>query len=119
MPLDFCTFLNQSSLISKTVPSINEIFTDIKNCAQNKSLKVMYGETYDRYGIPLGSIKYYFTVAAIGSSIRAEGIPISPVILVADVATCRNESEDHHDELMQLGKARAANIHAISSIYGL
>ncbi len=76
----------------------------------------MYGETYDRFGATFDSLKYYFTVALIG---RAAGPTAVPSILIADIASCRNEPEERHDELMAIGAAKVNFVRAVSNFYSL
>jgi hypothetical protein len=119
MKLEFPTFLEQTSLVYKTIPFANEIIDRIDQRSQNKIVKVMYGETYDRFGPTLGSLKYYFSVSFAGLLLRQSGINVSSTILLADVATCRNEPDDQHDELMEIGKKRAFFLRTLNDIYGL
>lgn len=119
MNLDFKNLLGQTSLISDTVPMADEIYNNTLLRKQSGPIKIMYGETYDRLGPTLDSLKYYFTVAALGWTLRREMIEAQPTILIADVATCRNESNDQHDLLMELGKDRAAFARSVSETYNL
>ena len=120
MPIDFQTLLNQQSLVRNTVPDAAEIVAAVDERVKNdKPLNVMYGETYDRFGPTLDSLKYYFTVAAIGKVLQQSDARVTPTILIADIATCRNESEDQHDELMSIGRERAAFLTSINEHYAL
>lgn len=113
--------LTQSSLVAETMPSVGDIVANIadRSSKSGESVRVMYGETYDRLGHTLDSIKYYFFVAAIGWTLRNEGVKAEPTILVADVATCRNEPENQHSGLMCLGAERADFVRTVSRTYGL
>ncbi len=120
MSLDFRTLLETSSLVTGTAPSSNEIVAEIsKRSASGKVIQAMYGETYDRFGHTLDSIKYYFYVAAINWTLRRRGNAVEPTILVADIATCRNEPDDQHTELMHLGQKRANFVRAVDKTYQL
>lgn len=119
MDLEFPVFLRQKSLIYKTIPTCEQLDNEIIQRASKKIIKVMYGETYDRFGVTLGSLKYYFSVALTGMLLRKKGIKATSSILIADVATCRNVSEDQHEDLMSLGKKRAAFLQTLNSVYGL
>src|SRR5205085_5226555 len=83
-------FLKQQSVVAETIPSPEKIVQTVKErIASGRSINIMYGETYDRYGCALESIKYYFVVSAIGKVICSEyGGVVKPTILVADIATC-------------------------------
>lgn len=120
MKLEFTTLLNQDSFVASTMPSLEEIVAKVHSRAEkDKMIKAMYGETYDRLGHTLDSIKYYFFVAAVGWTLRNMGINVEPTILVADVATCRNEPEKYHGELMSLGKKRVEFVGLVNQVYGL
>jgi len=120
MSFDLKALLNQSSLVVNSTPSPVDIDENIHARAKNKkTIRVMYGETYDRLGHTFDSLKYYFYVAAVGNLLRKEGVPVEPTILVADVATCRNEPESRHAELMELGKGRANFVREIDETYHL
>lgn len=118
--INLTTFLNQSSLVLNTTPSATDFYTNIQARSTRKdSVRVMYGETYDRLGPTLDSLKYYFSIAAIGHCLRMQGISTDATILVADVATCRNEPNNKHEELMLLGKERVDFIQSINQVYNL
>ena len=103
-----------------TDPALDQIESAIADrVGRGKPLKVMYGETYDSFGPTLDSLKYYFTVAAIGKALRAQSAEVSPAILVADVAVCRNEPEDRHAAIMHRGARRAELVRAVSEHYCL
>jgi len=112
--------LTQASLVLATVPSASESEQAIdERIAEGNRIEVMYGETYDVYGPVLDSLKYYFAVAAVGRALARSGAIAQPTILIADVASCRNEPEEKHDELMSLGANRARLVKSISETYSL
>ena len=119
MKFDFTAFLNQKSLIHQSVPGPGRIVNDVTSRAHKKTLNVMYGETYDRFGLALGSLKYYFTVAMAAKLLHEMGTNVSPTILIADVATCRNEPEEQHELLMEIGSQRASILRSLNAVYGL
>jgi hypothetical protein len=120
MIADLHKTLIEPNLVFDTAPPVADIERALEERIQSKgSISVMYGETYDRFGPTLDSLKYYFMVAAVARGLRALGARVTPTILVADVATCRNEPEERHDEIMTAGRARVAFVRAISDLYSL
>jgi hypothetical protein len=111
-------FLEQPSVILETAPSPPEI-EDAVAARAGKTLMVMYGETYDPLGPTLDSLKYYFSVATIAKLLQHSGKPASGTILIADVATCRNEPDHRHDEIMEIGKQRKDYLVALSDHFKL
>ncbi|MBI5066352.1 hypothetical protein HZA97_09030 [Candidatus Woesearchaeota archaeon] len=80
---------------------------------------VFYGETYDHTGNTIDSMKYYFFVADLADALRAEGVEVQPVILVADTAACRNVKPDLEYKYLALGEDRANFVRRVSETYGL
>ncbi len=120
MSTDLHSLLQDSSFVLDTSPAVEDIERAIGERARSgHSVSVMYGETYDRWGPTLDSLKYYFAVAAIGRAIGELGAPAVPTILIADIASCRNEPEEQHDELMALGRAKVQFVGEVSRIYSL
>jgi hypothetical protein len=117
---DLRSLLRYSALVLATTPGAEEIERAVADRARSgRGIKVMYGETYDRFGPTLDSLKYYFAVAAIGRAVGKSGLPVIPTVLIADIASCRNEPEDQYDELMALGEARVQFVRAVSDLYSL
>lgn len=96
-------------------PSVEDIRERTRNVDR---MRLFYGETYDDKGATLDSMKYYFFVSELSEALRAEGVNTDPVILVADVAACRNVSSDLGRDYMKLGEERAGFVEAVNDIYG-
>jgi hypothetical protein len=117
MNIDLRNWLQDLSLVLGTAPAVEQIDREIgERVRSGHSIRIMYGETYDRYGPTFDSLKYYFAVASIGRAVGQLGIP---TILIADIASCRNEPEERHEELVALGEARVQFVRAISDLYSL
>lgn len=120
MDLNFHSFLKQPDIVLTTTPDMDSLESSIlQRSRTGKTIQVMYGETYDRFGPTLDSLKYYFFVAGVGKLLRQRQIQVKPAILIADIAACRNEPEDQHELLMRIGQQRACFVSALSTIYGL
>lgn len=97
-------------------PPVDAIIERAEVLKPNK-LKILYGETYDEYGEPIDSMKHYFFVANLAYVLEKEGISAEPIILIGDIATCRNAPERLHRKLMDLGKKRVDFAKKVSQIY--
>ncbi len=84
-----------------------------------KHLNIFYGETYDEYGSTIDSMKYYFFVSALAKALQNKGHTITPTILIADSAACRNVSEKHIEKYQLLGEQRAEFVRKVNNIYDL
>lgn len=119
-PFGFFELLQQRDLILATTPPPPAIFDNLSHRAQEgKPIRIMYGETYDRFGPTVDSLKYYFVVAALGKILGQHGWDVEPAILIADIAACRNEPEEHASELLAIGQRRAALVRGLSQLYRL
>lgn len=98
-------------------PSADEI-RERARLVSPQSIKLFYGETYDEKGDTLDSMKYYFFVAELSDALREEGFAVDPMILVADVAACRNVKNELQNKYMLLGANRARFVEQINLTYG-
>jgi len=108
-------FLEQKGLVV-AVPTPEEIIERIEKIKPRK-LKILYGETYDKFGEPIDSLKHYFFVANLSKVLEDLGIPTEPTILIANTAVCRNEPVENHSNVMEYGNKRADLLKKINSIY--
>lgn len=114
--MDLKTTLSQKGLVLQS-PNATEIITRAKSV--NRPIKIFYGETYDEEGNPIDSMKYYFFVAELAESLEELGFKTEPMILVADVAACRNVSESLNNKYIELGEERARFVDKVNKTYGL
>lgn len=108
--------LHQKGLILSN-PKADNIISRCKSM-HPKEIKLFYGETYDSLGNTIDSMKYYFFTAELSDSLREMGFRINPIILIADVAACRNVLPRLERRYMQLGKLRASFVEQVNEIYG-
>lgn len=112
--------LAQPFLVQATDPALEDLVSEIeRRAAAGESLTAMYGETYDFHGPTLDSLKYYFVLASLARALRAAGAEIGTSVLIADVAVTRNEPAERHDEILALGRLRAAYVAALSDHFHL
>ncbi|MEK6890591.1 MAG: hypothetical protein AABX03_00470 [Nanoarchaeota archaeon] len=108
--------LSQEGLVTQT-PNVDEVVR--RASGVQRPLKVFYGETYDSHGNTIDSMKYYFVVANIGRALKDFGFEVDPVVLVADVAACRNVDRKLERHYLALGEERADFVQKTSDVYGL
>jgi len=113
------TLLSQKGLVLQS-PSVDDIRDRANSLnSSNEPIKLFYGETYDNYGHTIDSMKHYFFVSLLSKSIKKEGYKTNPIIVVADVAACRNVSKSLNDEYIKLGEERAGFVQKVNGIYNL
>ena len=115
------TLFSYKGLVNKS-PSTDEIrdrANSLTKSLPSEPIKLFYGETYDDYGNPIDSMKYYFFVSMLSKSLNEEGFKTNPVILIADVAACRNVSKSLNNKYIELGEGRASFVDNVKKIYNL
>lgn len=105
------------NLISKVYPSVKALNGFI-GCGKNP-IKILYGETYDQYGITIDSLKYYFFLAILAQKIKDLGINCEPLVLIADRASILNESIKDKTGLINEGAKRLEQCLKINEKYNL
>lgn len=86
---------------------------------KNKSVKLVYGETYDQYGLTLDSLKYYFFIALLANILKKEGINTSSTIIIGDLHSIKNKIVKNKEDLLLDAKTRINLINKIKSTYNL
>lgn len=107
--------LSQKGLVQAS-PGAEVVRTRAEN-NNPQPTELFYGETYDTYGHPIDSLKYYLFVSSLADSIIEEGFDSTPKILVADTAACRNVSEGLESKFMRLGEERRELVENVNDIY--
>jgi hypothetical protein len=104
--------LKNRLLVKETDPA----FSAVK---KRKSIRILYGETYDLLGMTIDSLKYYFFTSLIHKYFEISGIKVTSIILVGDRATLMNDSSAEKDKLIIEGQKRIKLIKKIIQIYKL
>ncbi len=100
------------NLISKIHPSTKALDGLISGA--KRPLKLLYGETYDLFGITVDSLKYYFFVAILAQKLKGEA-----TVLIADRASILNESAADKAGLVDEGERRLEQCKIINQKYNL
>ncbi|PIS22778.1 hypothetical protein COT50_00160 [candidate division WWE3 bacterium CG08_land_8_20_14_0_20_41_10] len=66
--------------------------------------KLVYGETYDTFGLTIDSLKYYFFLSVLNSLLAETGTKTAGTVIVGDVASVRNKSVDEEGVKKQISK---------------
>ncbi len=82
-------------------------------------VKILYGETYDSFGITVDSLKYYFSLAILVKGLKKQGIASKATVLIADRAATMNPSVKDRDSLMAEGQRRKEYFQRLTLIYHL
>jgi len=105
-------FIETGHLSIKTI--INKICQN-----KNKSIKLVYGETYDQYGLTIDSLKYYFFISLLAKLLEEKGFDVSSTIIVGDLHSIKNKMVENKKDLLLNAKDRINFINQIDSIYNL
>lgn len=101
-------------------PSKKEFLNFLQKAKEEKKpVRLMYGETYDRFGMTIDSLKYYFFLSLLHKVLEQEGITVSSTILIADAASVINSSVKDKDLLLQQAENRLDFMQKIIKMYHL
>jgi len=108
--------LSNKYLINGEVSPVAVTVDKIRRC---QSLRLVYGETYDHYGMTLDSLKYYFFTALLAKVLNQEGIHTTATVIIGDLHSVKNKIVENKDDLLQQANNRLSFINKINSIYSL
>ena len=108
--------LTNKYLIHSALPSAAEIIEKIK---KNKQIKLVYGETYDQFGLTIDSLKYYFFVSLLHQVLEANGVNVTSSVIIGDLHSIKNKLVENKEELLDKAQARLQLINKIKSVYNL
>ncbi|MFH1400412.1 MAG: hypothetical protein ABIH41_02740 [Nanoarchaeota archaeon] len=110
--MDLETLLHEKTLV-REAPTRSDILSGV---GKSGPLSVFYGETFDEFGHPIDSLKYYFGVAYITKALLAEGIDANGTILIADTAAQRNA--ENGSDMLRRGRERFGLVEEVNGVYG-
>lgn len=103
-------------LLKDAIPSVDKI---IANARKKKTIKLVYGETYDRFGITIDSLKYYLYLSILHRELEKIGLEVTSFVIVGDLHSVKNQIVENKDELLAQAKNRVLMINDIKSKYDL
>ena len=108
--------LTTKSLIHSSIPSVDEI---INKLGKSKSVKIIYGETYDIYGQTLDSLKYYFFVEFLHKQLENIGLEVVTNVIVGDAHSVKNKIVSNKSQLLSIATDRLELLNKIKKTYNL
>lgn len=72
----------------------------LRSKKQSSKISILYGETYDKYGLTIDSVKYYLVLEVFTRLLREAGFSVSSNLLVGDVASIRNQNIENEAEIL-------------------
>ncbi len=116
LPAQLETLLRSSSLVHST--PVDEISGLLQEKAKSgKPIRILYGETFDEFGEPLDSLKYYLTVAILSKMLKEHGHNVDATILVADAGVMRNYP-DKRDSILKMAERRRLFAEKVKEAFG-
>lgn len=82
-------------------------------------IKILYGETYDEYGLTVDSLKYYFLMHYLKLFLEKTGLKVETDILVGDVSSLRNKAVGSKDKVSAQIQRNLELIQKIIKTYNL
>lgn len=79
--------LNQKLLTQGVLPSVEIIVSKIET---TNNIRLVYGETYDAFGLTIDSLKYYFFLSYLHQLLEVMGIPVTSTVIVGDMHSINN-----------------------------
>jgi len=99
--------LSEKLIVQKTLGDVDKLLTKIR---------VLYGETYDKYGITIDSLKYYLFLEYLARIIDNN---IECIVAEGDLHSVINPSVTEKNYLLQVGKERVGQIGRIFERLGI
>jgi hypothetical protein len=91
----------------------------IKKLEERKTVKIVYGETYDIYGQTIDSLKYYFFVNILHKLLENIGCKVVSNVIVGDAHSVKNKIVTDKNRLLSVAKQRLSFLEKIKQIYNL
>lgn len=82
---------------------------------KSKLIRIVYGETYDQYGMTVDSLKYYLFLSLLHKALEEMGIKVESFVIIGDLHSVKNKIVDDKESLLLEGKIRLDQIYKIKS----
>lgn len=103
-------------LIKSVYPAESNFLDNLK---VNRPIKIVYGETYDQFGMTLDSLKYYFFVSLLHQFLEESGYSVSSSVIVGDLHSIKNKQVKNKEAMLEVAQSRLELISKVISTYGL
>ena len=91
----------------------------IEKIYSKKAIKIIYGETYDQYGMTIDSLKYYLFLSLLHKSLEEMGIKAESFVIIGDIHSIKNKIVKNKERLLLDAKTRLDQINKIKFKLGL
>ena len=81
----------------------------------SKPRRIIYGETYDEYGLTIDSLKYYLFLSLLHKTLEEMGIMVESFVIIGDLHSIKNKIIKNKDGLLSEANARLDQINKIKS----
>lgn len=86
---------------------------------KSKPIRIIYGETYDEYGLTIDSLKYYLFLSLLHKTLEEMGITVESFVIIGDLHSVKNKIVKNKDGLLSGTNARLDQLNKIKSIFEL
>ena len=112
--------LKQKRVIFGVYPNIDALLQFVKKAQkERKIVRLLYGETYDAYGITIDSLKYYLFLSNLHTLLEKLGLVVESTVVIADRASVLNKSVEDKETILYSAQERLDQIEKIIQIYHL
>ena len=108
--------LTNEHLVQGALPSVAKI---VKKAKKDKQIKLVYGETYDQFGLTIDSLKYYFFLNLLHQALETMDTEVSSYIIIGDLHSIRNKGVENKEEILELAQSRLQFVKKIKALYNL
>ena len=81
----------------------------------SKPIRIIYGETYDEYGLTIDSLKYYLFLSLLHKTLEDMGIKVESFVIIGDLHSVKNKIVQNKDGLLSEAHARLVQVNKIKS----
>lgn len=114
--MSLINLLENKYLIKSALPSIAKIIEKVK---KEKQVRLVYGETYDMFGLTVDSLKYYFFLSLLHETLKSMRINVTSTVIIGDLHSVKNKLVVNKNELLKNAEDRIILINKIRNIYKL
>lgn len=111
-------FLSKGGMVHGMFPSRQGVI-DVVTKQQMEPIRLLYGETYDSFGITVDSLRYYLFLGLFHMVLQKLGVNVQSTVLIADTASTINPSAGEAQRILEEGKRRLTQVNKIIQIYHL
>ncbi|MEK7163846.1 MAG: hypothetical protein AAB768_01730 [Patescibacteria group bacterium] len=86
---------------------------------KSKPIRIIYGETYDEYGMTIDSLKYYLFLSLLHKTLEGMGVEVKSFVVIGNLHSIKNKIVQNKDGLLAEANARLDQINKIKSIFKL